>query len=194
MGLTAKKPEGSDFPILSEGVKIAVCFGLFDIGTQFSEKWKKDTRQVIIVWEIPEERITINDEDLPRAVSNKYTNSLHEKAQLRKHLEAWRGRAFTAMELEGFDMKNILGKACQLQIIHNKKDDKVYANISAIMALPRGMTPPEAENPLKFFSFEDSSDIPENTPKWIADLIKQSKEYKEIHGEAPEEYTDLEPF
>lgn len=194
MGLTAKKPKGEDFPILPEGVKVAICFGLFDIGTQYNERWDKETRQVIIVWEIPEERITINEEDLPRAISQKYTLSLHEKAQLRKHLEAWRGKAFTEQELNGFDMKNILGKGCQLQIIHNKKNDKTYANIAAIMALPKGMTQPKPENPLKYFSFEDQQDIPENTPKWIADLIKQSKEYKQIHGDMPEEYSDLEPF
>ncbi|MFH1563487.1 MAG: hypothetical protein ABIF11_08780 [Nitrospirota bacterium] len=194
MALTAKKPEGEDFEQISEGVKIAICFGLYDIGTQYDEKWDKHSRKVIVVWEIPEERITIDDKDLPRAISQKYTLSLHEKALLRKHLEAWRGKAFTEAELDGFDLKNILGKACQLQIIHNKKDNKTYANISAIMALPKGIQAPEAENPLKFFAFEEGIDIPENTPKWIADLIKQSTEYKGIHGETPEEYTEMEPF
>ena len=193
MPLTTKKPDSQDFPILSEGVKIAICFSLYDLGTQYDEKWDKHTRQIIIAWEIPEERITINNEDLPRAISQKYTNSLHKKAQLRKHLEAWRGRAFTVVELDGFDVKNILGKACQLQIIHTKKDDKTYANIAAIMALPKNMTPPEPENPLKYFSFEDSKDIPENTPKWIAEIIKQSTEYKNLHGEQAEDEEDS-PF
>lgn len=194
MPLTAKKPEGGNFPIMEEGVKLAICYGLFDIGTQYSKKWDKDTRQVIIVWEIPEERIEINNEDKPRAISNKYNLSLHEKAQLRKHLEAWRGKAFTEDELKGFDLKNILGKACQIQIIHNVQDGKTYANISAIMSLPKGMLIPTNENELKYFSFEDSTEIPEGTPTWIADLIKQSKEYKEIHGEIPQEDTELEPF
>ena len=33
-----------------------------------------------------------------------YKNSLHEKAGLRKDLEAWRGRRFTDAELAGFDL------------------------------------------------------------------------------------------
>ena len=193
MPLTTKKPDSQDFPILSEGVKIAICFSLYDLGTQYNEKWDKHTKQIMIVWEIPEERIIINNEDLPRAISQKYTNSLHEKAQLRKHLEAWRGKAFTAVELDGFDVKNVLGEACQLQIIHTKKDDKTYANIAAIMALPKSMTPPKPENPLKYFSFEDSKDIPEDTPKWIAEIIKQSVEYKNLHGEQTEDEEDS-PF
>lgn len=194
MALIARKPEGSDFPIMEEGVRLAICYGLFDIGTQYSKKWDKDTRQVIIVWEIPEEKIIIKDEAKPRAISNRYNLSLHEKAQLRKHLEAWRGKAFTEEELKGFDLKNILGKACQIQIIHNTQDGKIYANISAIMALPKGISVPKNENELKYFSFEDCVDIPEGTPKWISDLIMQSKEYRELHGEVPTEHTELEPF
>lgn len=194
MALTARKPEVEDFPIIEAGVKLAVCFGLFDLGIQYDKKWEKSVKKALIMWELPEERITINDEDKPRAISKKYTLSLHKKAQLRKDLEAWRGKTFTDKELEGFDVKNILGKACQIQIIHS--EDGKYANIAALMALPRSMTPPKAENPLKYFSFEDSTDIPEDTPKWVADIIKTSQEYKEQHGLPTEEdnETELEPF
>lgn len=195
MPLIAKKPEGGDYPIMEEGVKLAACIGLYDLGTQYQEKWDKEIRKVLIIWEIPEERIEINEEDKPRAISKRYTLSLHQKAQLRKDLEAWRGRAFTDEELQGFDLKNILGKSCQIQIIHNQVDGKTYANIAAIMALPKGILPLNPENEVKYFSWEDNIDIPEGTPLWIADLIKQSKEYKNIHGEAiPEEYTNVEPF
>ncbi|MHA1379626.1 MAG: hypothetical protein ACTSRG_14730 [Candidatus Helarchaeota archaeon] len=45
--------------------------------------------------------------------------SLHAKATMRKFLESWRGKKFTKEELEGFDLQKILGKPCQLQIIHS---------------------------------------------------------------------------
>ena len=105
MALTAKEPEGTDFEIMEAGVKLAGCYGLYDLGTQYDKKWEKDTRKVVILWEIPEERIMVNSQDLPRAISKKYTLSLHTKSQLRKDLEAWRGKTFTQQELEGFDLK-----------------------------------------------------------------------------------------
>ena len=199
MALTAKKPEGEDYPILPEGVKLAVCIGLYDLGTQYQKKWDKEIHKVLIVWELPEERIEIEKDgeakDLPRAISKRYTLSLHEKAQLRKDLEAWRGKKFTADELEGFDLQNILGKSCQIQVIHNEVDNKTYANIAAIMALPKSVQPLQPENKPKMFSWEDDSDIPDGTPPWIVDIIKESKEYKTVHGEPiPTEDSDLEPF
>ncbi len=195
MGLIAKA-QGGDFerpdPI-PEGCEIAICYSVVDLGTQ---RWEfsgepKVARKVLIQWEIPAHRIEIerNDEtlDLPRATSKQYTNSLHEKASLRKHLEAWRGKKFTDDELKGFDLQNLLGKACQLQIVHErgKKDPtKVYANIAAIMSLPRGMKQPEPENPLSFFSLEDFKPgedivIPDSIPKWVHEIIHKSDEWQD---------------
>jgi hypothetical protein len=74
-------------------------------------------------------------------VTNRYTLSLNEKATLRKHLEAWRGKLFTPAELEGFDLENLLGANCQLQVIHNLSDQgRTFANIQAIVPLGKGMT------------------------------------------------------
>lgn len=177
MGLTAKKTGGGDYPPIPEGVHHAICYGIWDIGTHFIERFSKDAHQCIIAWELPEERITIEDKDLPRAASKKFTVSLHEKAELRKYLELWRGKAFTESELEGFDVKAILGANCFLQIIHKKKDNKTFANVVGVTPIPKGTAKRQAENTLKFFSFEDGSNIPEGTPDWISDQIKSAKEW-----------------
>ena len=68
----------------------------------------------IFMWELPGEEIEIEGEMKPRAISETYTNSLGEKANLRKMLENWRGRAFTQEEMDGFDLRNVLG----LSLIH----------------------------------------------------------------------------
>jgi hypothetical protein len=63
-----------------------------------------------------------------------YTLSLSDKANLRKHLEAWRGRKFTPLELRGFDLENLIGVNCQIQVIHNISDDgRTFANVQAIV-------------------------------------------------------------
>jgi hypothetical protein len=70
-----------------------------------------------------------------------YTASLFEKANLRKHLESWRGRKFTDDELKEFELENLIEANCQIQVIHNIGNNGiVYANVQAIVPLAKGMT------------------------------------------------------
>lgn len=197
MGLIAKSKGGGSMKPVSEGMHHGICYGIWDIGTHYKERHSKWVHECIIVWELPEERGVFDGKDLPRAISNKYTVSLSQKAILRKTLETWRGRAFTEEELTGFDIKNVLGANCYVQVIHNKKDDKTYANIVGVTPLPKGTAKREPENPVKFFSFEDGTNIPDGTPDWIADQIKSAKEWgggaTQPDDEAPPPEDDI-PF
>mgnify|MGYP001276989949 CR=1 FL=1 len=185
MGLMASDKGGKGFDPLPEAVYNAVCFWIIDLGIHLDEKFGTGKRQhkVLIGWETPVERITIEKDgvkqDLPRMISKKYTLSLNEKANLRKDLQSWRGRVFTDAELEGFDIKNVLGKSCMIQVIHNKSGDKIYANIAAIMPLMKGTAPLTPENPTVFYSIEDHRDqIPAGVPDWVRDIIKTSDEWQ----------------
>ena len=193
MGIVAKEKTG--LPPINEGTYQAVCYRLYDLGSQFSEKWGKTAHQVLIIWEIQEARIEIEKDgvkvDLPRVVSKKYTLSLNEKAVLRRDLQSWRGRNFTQDELNSFDITKLLGVNCMMQIIHNSKDGKTYANIASIMPLYKGMKKLEPENVATFFSMQDNMDIPADTPDWIKELIEGSAEWQ---GRYPaEEGRDLPP-
>lgn len=177
MALTVSEKSGSFTPV-PEGVHRAVCIGLYDLGTHMNEQFKKEQEKVLIVWELPDENIEVNGEYVPMRQSKQYTASLSEKSSLRKDLEAWRGRTFTKEELDGFNLHNILGKCCQLQIIHVTVGDKTYANIAAIMALPKGMPPFKAVSEIQYFDFSEHTAIPDTTPEWIANKIRASKEYR----------------
>jgi hypothetical protein len=172
---------------------------VYDLGTQFEEKFGKAVHKVLLGWEIPSERIEVDRDgtklNLPRAISKRYTMSLHEKANLRKDLESWRGRAFTDDEAKGFDLHNLLGANCMVQVIHKHKDGKTFANVTNVVQLPKGMTKCNLENPQQYFSFEEHHDeTPHNTPAWILDIIKASSEWAQItRGEIPGEM-DGEPF
>ena len=72
--------------------------------------------------------------------------SLSEKANLRKDLESWRGKAFTAEELKGFDIEKLIGVNAMASIIHNQSGDRTYANISSISKLMKGLQPMATEN------------------------------------------------
>ena len=127
MAIIAKKPDTSFTPC-PEGLHQAVCVDVVDLGVvkgQFGEKHK-----VAIRWQVD-----VTDERGRRyELSKWYTLSLHEKANLRKDLECWRGRKFTEEELKGFDLEKLLGANCQLQVIHNVSDEgKTYDNVQAIV-------------------------------------------------------------
>jgi hypothetical protein len=192
MALTVKENGNGDFTPIPEGMYMAHCYGLYDLGTQHNEMFNKDARQVLFCFELPEVRFDLEKDgetrNLPKAISKKYTLSLNAKATLRKELELWRGRRFSAEELKGFDLVKVLGAPCQLQVLHTEKDGKTYANIASICPAPKGYMP-KLENPKRYFSFEEHSDdgtvmdIPEGTPEWIGKLIMAAKEYGAGNGD-----------
>ncbi|MCX7009804.1 MAG: hypothetical protein NTY53_21605 [Kiritimatiellaeota bacterium] len=192
MSLIAKDKGPSIEPIPA-GVHVAVCYGVVDLGTQFTAKFNKSIRKILMLWEIPGCRGDFDRDgqkvSLPRAISRRYTLSLSEKANLRRDLESWRGKKFTAQELAGFDVQAVLGAACQMQIVHEAgSDGKTYAQISAIMALPKGVARPKLENPKLVFTFEGVTGIPElpaTMPDWIREIIAASAEWQRLSDGPP---------
>lgn len=128
------KTSNSKFEPAPAGVCQAVCCDVVDLGiieTAFGPKHKVDIR-----WQTAD---LMPNNDQPFLVNKRYTLSLHEKANMRHDLEAWRGRAFTEDELSGFDLEKLIGANCQLNIVH-KPGSKggTFANIASIMPLGRG--------------------------------------------------------
>ena len=172
------KSNGSGSSV-SAGAHIAVCARVIDIGDQFSQMYGKTQRKVIISWEIPDETVSIEGRDLPKMISKEYSLSLGDKATLRADLESWRGRAFSAEELKGFDLHNILSKPCQLQVIHN---DNGRAKISAIMSMPKGSTAPAVVSLPLYFDLSDKTCLVnmKELPDWVCEKIKASPQYKDL--------------
>lgn len=157
----------------------AICIRIIDLGTQENEYQGKVNlrRQSLIIWELPDQ---LDSEGKPLTISKAYTSSLGDKATLRKHLESWRGRAFTAEELAGFDPINLLGKSCLLNLVtvQGKKGEKVV--ISAISPLPKGMPAPKTPFHDRLIYSLDNPDpetwekLSEGIKRWIG----RSEEHK----------------
>lgn len=172
---------GSGIQPIEPGTYPAVCYGLIDLGEQYSEAYAKWSRKVLILWELPGEIFDRGTgEPSSRVISQKYTMSLNERAALRRDLSAWRGRDFTKEEEKAFDLRTIVGAPCLLSVIHREYNGSTYANISAIMKLPKGMEvgKPSMEQ-IVFDLDNDDLDIVEDMPEWIQRQIKDSKQYKE---------------
>ena len=182
MAITAKAGNSSN--PATEGVHLALCTRIIDLGTQESQLYANRQHKVMFTWEIPDDTVMVDGEEKPKLISKEYTLSLNEKATLRGHLEAWRGKQFTDEELKGFDLYNVLGKACQIQVLRNERG---YANISAIMALPKAVSMPQPSGELIFFDLSSENCLPllEKLPEWVRDKIKASPEYGAlIRGQA----------
>lgn len=179
MAIIASEKNSSSFEPISEGLHAAVCVWVIDIGDQWSDQYQKSSRKVMLTWEVPDETITVDGEEKPRVISKEYTMSLSEKAVLRQHLESWRGKKFSEEERAGFDLINVLGKSCQIQVLHN---DKGYANIGSIVSYPRGVEPLTPYNDTIYFDLTDKASLSllDKIPTWIQDKIKQSPTYKQL--------------
>lgn len=185
---------GGDFTPPPAGTHLAVCYRLIDLGTQMQEYQgqTKTLRKIMLSWELPDERM---EDGRPFTISQRYTYSSHEKATLRQHLEAWRGMRFKDSDFGpgGFDIKNILGKACLLSIVYTEKDGKSYANISSLSKLPKGMTASTPENPVVYLTLDPSEfkrDVFDGLSDGIKGVIKKSPEFALVANGGARTYDD----
>ena len=179
MSMIAKDNANINIPILEAGVYSAIGSMIIDLGIQKNEKFGKSQRKFRLVWNIVGEEVEINGEKYPRTMSKEYSFSLGEKSNLRRDLQAWRGKAFTEEELRGFLLVNILNKGCQLQIINEEKNGKTYNNIASIVSLPKGTKLDELEE-TTVFDIEDKATW-ENwskVPTWLREQIKKAENYE----------------
>lgn len=117
-----------DYTPAPEGIHHAVCVDVVDKGvveTAFGPKHK-----IRIVWELA----TLMEDGQHYIIGKQYTASLHEKSSLHKDLKSWRGQAFTAAELRGFDVEKVIGAPCQVLVQQEAgQDGKVWANVTTLL-------------------------------------------------------------
>lgn len=157
----------TEFKPAPAGTHAAVCCDVVDLGVlevNFGGKSKKQ-HKVNLFWQIDEDM----DNGKPFLVRKRYTLSLHEKAALRKDLEAWRGRPFTPAELDGFDLEVLIGVGCQINIIHAPKPEGggFWANVAAVMKMHKSMQTPKIRDYVRVCDREPESS---DTPAWPPDI------------------------
>ncbi len=179
---------------VDEGLHAGVLVSIYDVGTQYSEKFDNASRKLVLQFELPDLPPIDAERDgkkvkLPRLVSIRLTRSLNEKAKLRALLESWRGKRFTAPEMQSLDLGKILGTPALVQVMHETKTDgRVFANVANLMPVPKGTPKPVATSPIVAFSvdaLEAPSDLEQaGLPPWIAELVKTSREFERLIARA----------
>lgn len=177
-------PNETEFELPPAGTYLAVCYRVIDLGTQQGSYngQPKTAHKILVSWELPEE--TMKD-GRPFTISQRYTWSMSEKATLRKHLEAWRGLAFTEKDFgpQGFNVKNIISKVCVLTITHAEKGEKKYANIAAVGKPMKGMAQPSPTNETAYLWLVHdgwSAEVFHKLSQGLQGVIMQAPEYREL--------------
>lgn len=176
---------GKEFEQAPAGNHVGRCVGMIDIGTQQGEYLGKTThaRKIVLRFELPNELISEGEfAGKPFIVSKFYTASIGEKANLRKDLEAWRGRAFTPEELMGFESRNLLDKPCMVNVTHTEKGK---AKISGITPIPKGMTVPGRVHDLLYFSLEPNEfkrEVFDSLNDYWKGEVQKSPEWADLQG------------
>ena len=191
--LTASAKPTSSTPPLEAGSYLARCVQIIDLGEQMNELAGKLQRQVMLMFEIPSERIEINGEDKPRMISATYTLSLSDKAKLRSVLESWRGKQFTDEELAAFDLRKVLNTPCLLSVVEKtSKTGNKYSSIGSISRCMKGVIIPPAETPVYAFDLDEPGCLGmlEKFPEWVQERVKQGQTYKDMVSN-PNNFDDI---
>lgn len=196
MSLTISQSDEKDFEIVPAGVYTARCYQVVDLGTQEvqTQGGVKLQHKAMIRWEILNDEIKMDD-GKPFSVGKKYTLSLFEGAYLYKDLVSWRGKAFTAADLEGFNISNLLGVYVTLQVIHEPSKDgkRTYANVQTLMKY-QGKEKPKPVNKDVLLELEVDTFDQEafnNLIDYLKKQIVESPEYQNIMAnKVPAEKTD----
>ena len=138
--ITAKAAE-STFRAHPEGQFVAQCIDCIDLGEKVQDfpgtvPYLAPTCAIVFrTGERNEETGEFID------VSKEYTVSMGEKANLRKDLTQWRGKAYTQDQIDaGVPLDKLTGNHALLTVSHRTSGKgKTYANITAIVGIPKQM-------------------------------------------------------
>lgn len=168
-----QQSEGSFTPI-PIGVHTGVLAGLVDLGMQPGGQYQP-AYKVALIWQTPDQ---LTDGGEPMSITKIFTFSMHKKSNLRKMVEGWFGKSFPTEEAaKGFDFKVLLGRGALLNVTHDQKNDKTYANVTTVIPLTKSIpVPPVNGEPLYY-----SEDLPPaerskayaRVPEWLRKKIDE---------------------
>lgn len=179
-------PSSGDYTLPPAGGQPAVCYIMAMLGTQeFEYKGVPSKKQAIVLsFELHgDEKM---EDGRPFSINSRIMPfSSHEKSNLRKMIEAWRGQPYTEqqlMEMGGLPVSKLIGQCAYLNVVHNesKKDpNKKYANILSIMKMPKGIPEPKLVNKPVVYSAAHHDQAAFNLlPEYLQNKVALSPEYQ----------------
>lgn len=138
--ITAKGTD-SKYKTHPEGQFVAQCVDAIDLGErveEFAGKPKKLAHKAALVFRTGEKNEDTGDFI---DISREFTVSMGELANLRKFLEQWRGKPYSADQIAaGVPLHKLAGNHGLLSVAHRTSGNgRTYANITACVGVPKQM-------------------------------------------------------
>lgn len=170
-------------PPIPAGQYLAVCVGVFDLGEQYSEKFKSYSPKLMITFDIPAVTIEVDGKQEPRQLSREFTISGKNNSKLRAFISSWNGAQYSDEAFGEFDPLTQIGKPAMINVLLNETGE--YANIDTIMPLFPGLPVPTTTTPLKVWDMDKWDDKAfGELPGWVQEKIRKSTQYQKEHAPA----------
>lgn len=168
-------------PPVPAGQYLAVCVGVYDLGEQYSEKYKNYSPKIMISFDIPTVTIEVDGKQEPRQLSKEFTISGKNNSKLRAFISSWNGVQYSDEAFGEFDPLTQVGKPAMINVLLNETGE--YANIDTIMPLFPGLTAPTTSTALRVWDMDNWNDKAfSELPGWVQDKIKKSTQYQKIYA------------
>jgi len=168
---SAKESKPS-FDLIPEGPHPARCARIIELGEQESQYGVQT--KVVIAFNVTDSFITLADgTQKQRMISNPFgiNMSNNEKSTMAQYTKALNPKA-TSLE-------DFLGRACQVSVVHYKKDDQVRDRLDAVAPIIPGLQIPELDITPWWFRWEaPDADLWAQIPEFTQNLIKKAVNYK----------------
>lgn len=190
----------SNFTPAPQGTHMARCYQLLQIGTIPEEYMgeMKELPKIRLMFELPEETKVFKEGDEPKpiVISQEYTLSMGQKANLRKLIEGMIGTTLSDGEASAFDVESLIGMPCLLNIKHNtSKKGTIYSVIASASPLMKSQKAPEQVSASKVLTYDNFDQETFNAlPDFIKEKMKISSEYKEKFGLVDDVKAEEIPF
>lgn len=159
--MTTFPTKGGDFTPAPEGVHLAICKyeGLVLVNSPMYAK-SADGKVVKqrYIFQIDEK---VPGKEMRFEVRATFGCSMGKKAKQREFVQSWLGKSMTDEQADKFDSKFMLGRACQINVVHNESNGTIYSNIKSVMPLPKGIN-----NPPFVVEWYDSLDGENQKARW----------------------------
>lgn len=203
--MQAPKTDNKPRELVPEGNHVARLYNILYIGTIETPYTNEDgspkyQNRVRLTFELPNElrEFETDGEKVkkPMVISKEMTFSMYKgslTAQLRTASHALIGQALKDEEAEAFDIDDLLGMACMLEIVHEEYQGSPYAKVVNYSSIPKGMDVPEQVNESTTMSYDSPEEELEKLPEFIREKVKSSKEYRERVGKSDGDDDEINP-
>lgn len=172
----------SRFPLITAGQHPAICTGVVDLGTQTSIFDGKPSigRKLMVFFNVLDQ---VNPKSgKPLGIAEMRSATMHPQARLRRDVEGWLGAFADQGAANDFDLKQLVGRQCQLIIKHTDNQVAPRPIIKAILPPMSNVITSLAMNDDNMYFSLDKPDMYtfEQLPGRVQRMIEASPEWQTI--------------